>query len=54
MKKEEIMYLQQLFVILEKRIDFLEEAYKEKNAQKLNKIKKEIIENQQKIAETIK
>lgn len=54
MKKEEIIYLQQLFAILEKKVDFLEEAYKEKNAQKLNKIKKEIIESQQKIAATIK
>jgi len=54
MKKEETIYLQQLFIILEKKIDYLEKAYKEKNAEKLNKIKKEIIENHKKVSETIK
>ena len=54
MKKEEIIYLKQLFGILGNKIDILKKTYEDKNEEKFNKIKKEIIETQKKISSTIK
>ena len=54
MKKEEIIYLKQLFSILEKKIDSLENSYEKKDIGKFNRIKKELIETHKKINSTIK
>ncbi|MFA5953537.1 MAG: hypothetical protein WC812_03015 [Candidatus Pacearchaeota archaeon] len=54
MRKEEILYLGQLFEILEDKIKRLKESYENKEVLKFNSLKKEIIQIHEKISETIK
>jgi uncharacterized membrane protein (DUF106 family) len=54
MKKEDIEFLNELLVNLEKFGSELEEAYKSNDIEKFNQIKKMIIESEKKMARVIK